>query len=458
MFKYNSFLVKSYVFLFAIALSGAVLFFSSNAFSATYICDTPEQKKVCTELLNQTEKEIANLNAELNSTRQEAASIERDKALLDLKIKQAQLAIKAREISIANLGKDIEVKARTIEQLNNQIEEGKKSLSQIIRQTRQLDDFSLPEILLSGEALSDSLADLDAFNSVQTSLKTTFDNLRSAKSSNELAKADLSQKKNQEIDTKVSIESEKRKVELNSAEKKKLLAINQNEQSSYQKIIADKAAEAAQIRAALFKLRDAQAIPFGTALDYANAVSKRTGVRPAFLLAIITQESSLGANVGSCYLSDTETGAGVRIASGVSIANVMKPTRDVAPFLDITKNAGRDPFKTPVSCPLSIGYGGAMGPAQFIPSTWKLFEKRIASSLGISSPDPWNAEHAFMASGTYLSDLGAISGSYTAERNAACRYYSGRACGLVTGNTTYGNSVMAKATQIQANIDILEGN
>ena len=40
-------------------------------------------------------------------------------------------------------------------------------------------------------------------------------------------------------------------------------------------------------------------------------VSAKTTIDPAFLLAIITQESKLGANVGQCYLSDPDTGAGV---------------------------------------------------------------------------------------------------------------------------------------------------
>ena len=97
-----------------------------------------------------------------------------------------------------------------------------------------------------------------------------------------------------------------------------------------------------------------------------------------------------------------------------------------------------------------------MGPSQFIPSTWKLFEDRIASALGKPASDPWNPQDAFMASGFYLGDLGATAQTYTAERNAACRYYSGRSCS--GSNTFYGNQVMARVSAIQANIDILGGN
>jgi membrane-bound lytic murein transglycosylase B len=98
-----------------------------------------------------------------------------------------------------------------------------------------------------------------------------------------------------------------------------------------------------------------------------------------------------------------------------------------------------------------------MGPAQFIPSTWKLFEDKIARALGKPASDPWNPQDAFMASGFYLADLGASSQEYTKERNAACRYYSGRSCSAGVGNA-YGNQVMARVSAIQANIDILGGN
>jgi membrane-bound lytic murein transglycosylase B len=101
-----------------------------------------------------------------------------------------------------------------------------------------------------------------------------------------------------------------------------------------------------------------------------------------------------------------------------------------------------------------------MGPSQFIPSTWELFKSRIGSTIGLNadSVDPWNPEHSFTATAIYLSDLGAVSGSYTGERNAACRYYSGRSCdNKKPANSFYGNQVMQTAESIQANIDFLKG-
>ncbi len=158
-------------------------------------------------------------------------------------------------------------------------------------------------------------------------------------------------------------------------------------------------------------------------------------------------------------MTNQQTGAGIKVTTGAAVANVMKPSRDVQPFLRITTAAGRDPSQTRVSCPFDTGYGGAMGPSQFIPSTWELFQSRIAQALGKANPDPWNAQDAFMASALYLSDLGAFNGDLAGERNAACRYYSGRGCdSKKPANSFYGDQVMAKATSIQVNmIDPLSG-
>ncbi|HYC34287.1 MAG TPA: lytic murein transglycosylase [Candidatus Paceibacterota bacterium] len=414
----------------------------------------PEKEKQLRAELEVIEREIKEQQGILASKQLEGASIARDVAILNAQIKQAQLKIQKHNLAIERLGKDIVIKSNVISGLEKEITKGQESLAQIIRKTHQLEDYSLPELVLGGTNLSESLVDLDAFTSIKGALADTFVELRDAKKANEDEKVNLGKKKSQEIDTRVNVEAEKKKIESAEAEKKRLLALNKNEQAGYQKVIADKAAKAAAIRTALFGLRDSAAIPFGTALEYAKKASAQTGVRPAFVLAILTQESNLGANVGSCYMTDTTTGSGIKVSTGLPVDRVMKPERDIAPFLEITKEVGRDYLTTRVSCPLSVGYGGAMGPAQFIPSTWQLFKKRIAALLGVTTADPWNPEHAFMASALYLADLGAVSGSYTAERNAACKYYSGRVCAGPI-NTPYGDQVMAKAATIQSNIDFL---
>ncbi len=225
-------------------------------------------------------------------------------------------------------------------------------------------------------------------------------------------------------------------------------------------MVAERQAAANKIREALFPLRDAGAIPFGTALQYAEAASAKTGVRAAFILGILQQESNLGANVGSCVISNLSSGETKGVNTGRVFSNGIHPTRDLPLLQSILKNLGRDPLTTRVSCPIVgiAGYGGAMGPAQFIPSTWNGILSSLVANTGKSNPDPWNPADAIMASATLLKGLGAAGGTSEAERNAACKYYSGRVCSSASHIAAYGNQVMAKATNIKLTmIDPLKG-
>ena len=167
----------------------------------------------------------------------------------------------------------------------------------------------------------------------------------------------------------------------------------------------------------------------------------------------MSQETNLGANTGTCYLKDVG-GTLVSISSGATRGE-MRPN-SIQPFLSITQAVGRDTYKTKVSCAYQ-GYGGAMGIAQFMPATWMEYKKRIESATGAGYADPWNNFHAVTAIGIFMKDLGASAQTDAAERNAACKYYSGRSCASGPGSA-YGNSVLRKEADIQAKIDQLQIN
>ncbi len=396
------------------------------------------------------EKEIDVQSEILAKKQREGVSLERDIAILNAKIQKEKLSIRARTLAINNIVDNIGVKNRTIKNYSEKIERERESLAQLIRKTEEIDSSSLVEVAFSRKNFSEFFGDLDSFGYITEAIGEALVKIVDAKSATEQEKNTLEVKKDKEVDLRKDQELEKKRIEKNEAERKRILTVTRGQEKEYQKVLNEKKKKAAQIRAALFSLRDSGEIPFGRAFDYANSVSKSTGIRPAFLLAIFQQESNFGKNQGSCYLKDISTGTGVGVKTGNTIAKVMNPSRDVPKFLEITNKLGRDPFKTNVSCPQQIGWGGAMGAAQFIPSTWDMYEQKITAALGGADiPDPWNARDAFMAAGMYLTDLGARPSSYSAEREAACRYFSGKRCGNSSWAATYGNQVMKRAENIQ---------
>ena len=401
--------------------------------------------------LDATNKDIAYWANILDGKKKETASISRDIAILNAKIAEAKATIKAKNIIAQQLGKDIGEKSAKIDVLSQKMDRQKASIAKLIRSADQLESYSMIESMLSGNSISEFFLDLDSFDNINESIKVSLEEVRDTRNETEAEKTVLSKRQAAEIDARKAAEAEQRAVQKSEAQKKELLAINKNQEKAYQGILSEREVQAAKIRSALFSLRDTAAIPFGTAYAYALEVQKKTGVRPAFLLAILTQETNLGENVGQCLVTNLVNGDGVGKNTGIAVRGIMKPGRDIQPFIGIAERLGFDPKTKPVSCPQKTGYGGAMGPSQFIPSTWVSYEKRIAIISGISLPDPWIPHDAFFASALYLADLGADNAGYSAESTAAAKYYAGGNWKKTPGKN-YAASVMKHAQNIQENM------
>ncbi|MBP7804983.1 MAG: lytic murein transglycosylase [Candidatus Pacebacteria bacterium] len=449
---------KLLIYSLTVILIGSPLFSLITPASAEFDCLTlnssssSADRTFCQNQLTQLEEQLKALNSQLASQKSHSGSLQGDINVLTTKIKAKTTEIKSKQIKISQLSESITEKQSAIKTLDEKIDREKDSLAQLIRKTDQMDRTTLVSFLISSKSLSEFYSDVSRYDTLKEEVKNSVDNINTIKGVTQQKKAELLKEQDQTFDEKQNLQQIQKTLSVEQTNQKSLLSISKNKEKEYQKVIADQQAKVAQIKAKLFTLAGgSQAIRFDVALQYANQASAKTGVDPAFLLAELTQESNLGANVGRCYLTDITTGAGVNITSGKTYPNVMKASRDVPPFLEVTSRLGYDPMKTAVSCPIAgvAGYGGAMGPAQFIASTWKLFEKRLKVALGRDA-NPWVAEDAFMASAMYLADLGGTGKSASAQLRAACKYY-----GSGGATCSYGRSVQALKVKIQADIDYL---
>ncbi|OGF62874.1 hypothetical protein A2662_00335 [Candidatus Giovannonibacteria bacterium RIFCSPHIGHO2_01_FULL_45_33] len=402
------------------------------------------------------EDQIAGFQSLIVEKQKEGDSFKRDIEILNAQIAKAKLAIKARTLSINKLLGNIEDKSKNIVVLSADMESARASLMQFLRKIQESDRLSAVELALVYEDLSEFFGELESLQNMQESLQGLFIKFNDLRSREQKAKEDLEDQKDQETKLQSLQRLEQSRLQVNEKDKSKLLKDTQGKESEYQKLLKDKQKTAANIRSQLFLLTGSPSISFEKAIEYANLAERATGIRPAFLLGVITQETNLGANIGQCLMTNNpKNGDGVGKNTGTAITGIMKPTRDVTPYLQITSELGLDFKLMPVSCPQSGGYGGGMGPAQFIPSTWAGIAPRVAKATGSKPPNPWDAKDGFAAAAIYLTDLGAGTQTYNAEWTAAMKYFAGSNW-QKSAYRFYGDDVMAIAKKYQDQIDLLQ--
>ncbi len=417
--------------------------------------------------LQNVERQILQQQVLVEDKQAERQSLERDVTLLDAQIKKARLGIQARAVAIEQLEDQIGDKEGVLAELNRRLDKQRRSLAQLVRKTQEVDDYSLVEILLGKKQFSYFFEDFESFHAIKASLNESLDLLKEIKGDTEVQKMSLEEKQLSEEEMRKVQEAEKRQTELKEREKSQILTVTKGEEKAYQALLDSQKKTAAQLRNQLFQLLGGSgAIPFPEAVALAQYAGTQTGVSPALILAVVEQESNYGSNTGSCLVGDIRAGK-----------SVMHPDRDAPVFMAIAEILGFDADTQRVSCPITgrngtrIGWGGAMGPLQFIPSTWAMYGGIVRSGTGwvyeeasdriralnggSASSNPFNKQDAFMASALLLRDNGA-TGGYTADRLAALRYYAGWGGASRPENQFYGDQVMERKTRLQGEIQTLK--
>ena len=402
---------------------------------------TKERREELQKQLDNLDSQIGALDSVIQQKRTESASLERDIAIFDAKIKKAKLEIQRRDAEIVKTKTGISQKSEQIITLSAKSEKKKDSLAELIRKNNEMDSTGLAEIVLGYQKMSDFFVTEDTLEPIHRLIQDTLDEIRATKKQTEKEKDDLTERQAEQVQLKAAQERERKKLAANEAEKKNILKITQGVEKGYQAIMALKQKDAATIRSQLFLLSGSPSISFEKAVEYANLVWNKLKVRPAFLLGVIREESNLGANVGKGNWKED-----------LAHPNCAKQR---TAFVQITSELGLDPDLLPVSKKVWYGYcGGAMGPAQFMPTTWLLYKKGISNITGNNPPNPWDPKDAFVASGLLLKDNGAAAGGYEAERKAALKYLAGSNWNK-KAYAFYGNDVMEFAADYQEQIDII---
>lgn len=396
--------------------------------------------------LKELEKQIAAYEGTVSQYKTKGKTLESEIKTLNSKIAKLNLQVKAITLNLKKLDEEIGTTKQKIVKTEDDITVTKKNLSAVLQMLYENEQKNTIEMIMNNPKLSDFFLDVNNLLTVQEGVRENLERIVQLKSDLMDQKEALAAQFNDVSELKAYQEAQQKAAKATEEEKKSLLKVTKGQESKYQQLLTETKKTAAQIRSRIFELLGGAELSFGEAYKLAKSAQDVTGVRAALILAVLDRESALGRNVGKCKYD---------VDPKIPNKTTMHPTRDIPKFLEIMKELNMDPQSVFVSCPISQdgAYGGGMGPAQFIPSTWAMYKDQIADATGSNPPSPWNNAHAFMATALYLKNVGAASGSLYNEKVAAARYYAGGSWKKFINS--YGARVIERAQEFQEDIDVL---
>lgn len=414
----------------------------------------PAKRAELESQIAQIEREIEGLDQELVVIKGRKETLKNEVSRLDNEIKRAQLTINGLNLSVKQTEGNIGLREESIKEVEIKMEKQKKSLSEYLRTIYKQNNLSLIEMLLVRKDLAEFFEEVSAMENVQKDINQSLDDLTVLKEELQKEKDELEDKREELLSLRALAQIQKQNVDYQKTQKNKLLKDTQGQESNYQKIIQAKKQNIAAIRSQIQYLAKT-GVTAEEAVKYATLAANRTGIRAAFLLGLLEVETGRRYEEG-VITAGSHTGSGNWYTDlYMCYINLGKPTsaeKQKSAFMQITSELGYNPDQMAVSARPNYGCGGAMGPAQFLPTTWLLFRDNVARLTGHNPPNPWDVEDAFTAAALYLADAGATAKTRTAELRAAKAYISGSPnCTKYICNF-YSNEVLRIAALIEPNL------
>lgn len=437
--------MKRTFFIRAHALYSCILMLAvaSTAFAQVDRSDLEHQ-------LQQLEQEAQALDTNIQETQGDVRTLDNEVKTLNAEVKRRELEIRRLTLAIRKTAIEIQQKAQGVVVLTGKIQKSRGALaSSLFILSAHEDDDGL-SILLKHRSLSDFFSSMHSIERVQADIQDTLQTFKEDRTALEHEKEELENVREEQQSLQSLQEIERRFLAQKKAEKDELLRLTKGKEAIFQQLLKSKKRDIASLKSQLFYL-EKTGVTAEEAVALADKAAKRTGIRTAFLLALLEVETgkqfedgviTVGSNLGTgtwkrdlydCYISIGKRGS----------AEAEKKA-----FFAITEGLDLDPDKMPVSRRPNYGCGGAMGPAQFLPSTWRRFETRVGNLTGHVPPNPWSVEDAFTAAALFLADSGAASQTTAGETRAAKTYISGSpSCSRYICNT-YSSRIISLARDI----------
>jgi len=380
--------------------------------------DIDELRQDLENKIRQKQGEIDQYQQKIGENQQKARTLNNEIQILEDQISQIRLEINQIDLTIQKSTLNIRELDGQINILKENISQKKDLLAEYIRTVALYDQETFLEVILKNEKFSDFFDEIKALESAQEEIQSVLAVVRELKNELEEQKGELEDEREQQNRSKSLQLILSRTVENRQWQKEDILDKTKGEERLYQQMIQGTEKEITFIKEQL-SLLERYHITLEDAIQDAIFAGSQTGVRPAFLLGVLEAESRLGLNVG------TGTWQKDMYQCYRSLGYLTRAEKEKNAFLQICQELGLNPDTQPVSAEPWYGCGGAMGIAQFMPTTWLAYKERTAGLTGHRPPNPWNHRDAFTAAAIKLGNGGANQRTEIGERSAYAKYLAG---------------------------------
>lgn len=463
MIKKKMFLgILSFSFIFVVITFSSAEELKCDDYSGKHLTKEQAQKvlEICTAEIK---KDEIILQKKEGETRGVANEVYR----LDKKIQISKNYIYQKTLKIEKLKRTIGENKADVKNIDSDIDRLVNSLKKMVYKKYQYQNYTTVETIFSKKTISEFFQTMELIEFLEKKISKEVKKYDEKKKDLEFLLGELEERDALEKELVLEKKEESESISKNKKYKTELLGILKKEVGVQKVQIADKEKIKKEILKRTFTVASGAKVTFGEAYYILKPYKKDIGVDPAFVLAILFQESGykgkIGGNIGGCtYKQKNPCGKN----------EVMRSSQQPS-FEKIMGGLGLSASKQKVSCPICKdgSYGGAMGPAQFMPATWMGIRDKAGAIIGKKGSDmsPFTNHDAFIASATllksnyyssactnYANQYKHIQSTRTLrERCAAAMYYAGRG-NWYKHRMGYGQSVVTRADRFRKDIKQLE--
>lgn len=268
------------------------------------------------------EKEIAQYQSQLKTLGTQHQTLQSAIKTIDVSRTQTQTQIKVTQNKMDASALRLQQLSGQISQKEYEITLDRKSVAQSLRDLALAEDTTVIERMFGSDSLADAWTAADASLSVSDALRAKAAELMGVTQQLSTQKMDESSTRDKLAKLTTDLGSQKNQLDINKAEKDKLLSQTKSQESSYQGLVAQKRAEQTAFQNAIYQLSLKL-----KAADTSTAASAGKGVLSWPLTSVtITQMFGQTSDSGRLYASGTHNGMDFAAAIGTPVHAALSGT------------------------------------------------------------------------------------------------------------------------------------